>query len=145
MVIAMDRLKVVEAWRGFEASFCRCGTACGLLDEAPFACLLAFWVLRHSVYGLLLWAIWAANPSVIVWQLLGAFIIVNHSYKAWAYLYRVPKKGDFDDIGPPKEGLQVVVAQPREDRADSPAGLDASNNGRRRVPLNEIPDQYTVV
>ena len=50
--------------------------------------LFAFWLLRHSIYGLIIYGIWVADPPTVVWQLLGAFIIINHSYKALAYVFR---------------------------------------------------------
>ena len=123
-----------DIWNYIDSKFCRCGTACGLLADAPFVVLFAFWLLRHSIYGLIIYGIWVADPPTVVWQLLGAFIIINHSYKALAYVFRRESIKDEDSShNESNKASTMVVAQHKEPSKDFNI-----NNQRSQVARSEV-------
>ena len=65
---------------------CATGTMWGVLKDAPFWKLALWWLVRHIIYGGVIAAIVISEPPAIVYQILGVFIMVIHSYKLWQYL-----------------------------------------------------------
>ena len=65
---------------------CATGTMWGVLKDAPFWKLALWWLVRHAIYGSVIAAIIISELPAIVYQILGVFIMVIHSYKLWRYL-----------------------------------------------------------
>ena len=120
----------MDSWHAVEDKVCRCGSAWGLLVDAHPAVFLAWWVVRHSVYGVIVFVLTISNLSAWVYQLLGVFWIMMHSYKAWVYINK--KEGIVEDGHIPHKSLETVVAtQPRSDLDKAERGGTMDTNTAR--------------
>ena len=114
----------METWTSVEKKICACGNACGLLSDAPSAVLLLWWMVRHSVYGVIVYVLTISDVPAWVYQLLGAFWIVVHSYKAWYFINKKEEESVKDGEVAHKSLEMVVATQPSSD-------LDSAERGGR--------------
>ena len=67
-----------------EGMICKTGTAWGLLDGKPGYLLVAWWMLRHLIYGAMAIGLLIVLPSSSV--VLIPFILFAHVYKAVMFI-----------------------------------------------------------
>ena len=91
---------------------CATGTMWGVLKDAPFWKLALWWLVRHAIYGSVIAAIIISEPPAIVYQILGVFIMVIHSYKLWRYLSADDSLKEVEEDPHVLKKLAVVTAEP---------------------------------
>ncbi len=80
--------------------------------------LVLWWLVRHSIYASVVTAIILTKPAAFVYQILGIFIMVIHSYKMWQYLVADDVIDELEEDSQDAYGVKgpsVVAATPSHD------------------------------
>ena len=103
-----------------EKKVCATGTAWGLLSGAPLWQLIAFWLLRHGIYGTIAVVLIVRAPASAL--AVSIFFLVVHMYKGFRFMQMNGHSGEKAVPATPSSEVKNVM-------------IETSGNGLDNVPV----------